>query len=64
MSNSGFTADGLEAFGRGKRMVCMDGIDLSEMFRLKRHFSEIMEAKVRRAVETGSPFAPVRDLFH
>lgn len=63
VSNSGFTSDGLEAFGRGKRMLCMDGFDLSEMFRLKRHFSDIMDAKVRRAAETGSPFASVRDLF-
>jgi hypothetical protein len=63
VSNSGFTIDGLEAFGRGKRMVCMDGFDLSEMLRLRRHFSDIMEAKVRRAAETGSPFVPVRDLF-
>lgn len=63
VSNSGFSSDGLEAFGRGKRMVCLDGFDLSEMFRLRRHFSDIMDAKVRRAAETGSPFAPVRDLF-
>lgn len=63
VSNSGFTSDGLEAFGRGKRIVCMDGFDLSEMFRLRRHFSDVMDAKVRRAAETGSPFAPVRDLF-
>lgn len=63
VSNSGFTPDGLEAFGRGKRMVCMSGLDLYEMFKLRRHFSDIMAAKVRRAAETGSPFTPVRDLF-
>jgi hypothetical protein len=63
VSNSGFTPDGLEAFGRGKRMVCMDGFDLSEMLRLRRHFSDVMDAKVRRAAETGSPFVSVRDLF-
>lgn len=63
VSNSGFTPDGLEAFGRGKRMVCMDGFDLSEMLRLRRHFGDVMDAKVRRAAETGSPFVSVRDLF-
>lgn len=63
VSNSGFTPDGLEAFGRGKRMVCMDGFDLSEMLRLRRHFSDVVDAKVRRAAETGSPFVSVRDLF-
>ena len=26
VSNSGFTDEGLEAFGRGKRVVCMDGL--------------------------------------
>lgn len=63
VSNSGFTNEGLEAFGRGKRMVCMDGFDLFEMLRLRRHFTEVVAAKVRRAAETGSPFVPVRDLF-
>lgn len=28
VSESGFTEDGLLAFGRGKRVVCMDGLDL------------------------------------
>lgn len=27
VSTSGFTDDGLEAFGSGKRVVCMDGLD-------------------------------------
>ena len=30
VSNSGFTEDGLVAFGRGKRVVCMDGLDLTK----------------------------------
>lgn len=63
VSNSGFSSDGLHAFGRGKRLICMDGFDLSEMLRLKLSFADVMEAKVRRAAETGSPFVPVRDLF-
>jgi Restriction endonuclease len=30
ISNSGFTDEGLHAFGRGRRIVCMDGFDLHE----------------------------------
>lgn len=63
VSNSGFSADGLHAFGRGKRLVCMDGYDLSEMLRLRLSFVEVVDAKVRRAAETGCPFVAVRDLF-
>lgn len=63
VSNSGFSSAGLQAFGRGKRLICMDGFDLSEMLRLKLSFVDVMDAKVRRAAETGCPFIPVRDLF-
>lgn len=63
VSNSGFTTEGLQAFGRGKRIVCMDGFDLAEMLRLKLSFVEVLEAKVRRAAETGSTFSSVRDIF-
>lgn len=63
VSNSGFSQEGLQAFGRGKRVICMDGYDISEMLRLKISFVEVLEAKVRRAAETGSPFIPVRELF-
>jgi hypothetical protein len=63
VSNSGFSSDGLQAFGKGKRLICMDGYDLSEMLRLKLSFVDVIDAKVRRAAETGCPFVPVRDLF-
>ena len=63
VSNSGFSSEGLQAFGRGKRIICMDGFDLSEMLRLKLPFVKVIEAKVRNAAETGSPFIPVRELF-
>lgn len=63
LSNSGFSSDGLQAFGRGKRLICMDGFDLSEMLRLKLSFVDVMDAKVRRAAETGRPFVPVREIF-
>ncbi|HMO41460.1 MAG TPA: restriction endonuclease [Kiritimatiellia bacterium] len=63
VSNSGFSPAGLHAFGRGKRLICMDGYDLAEMLRLKLSLIAVVDAKVRRAAETGSPFVPVRELF-
>lgn len=63
VSDSGFSPEGLEAFGRGKRVVCMDGLDLYEMLDKGLSFSEVISKKVRRAAETGNPFVRVRDLF-
>ncbi len=63
VSNSGFTVDGLIAFGRGKRVVCMDGLDLFETLSRELPLNHVVERKVRRAAETGLPFARVRDLF-
>lgn len=63
VSNSGFTEDGLAAFGRGKRVICMDGLDLNEMLDRELPLNQVLERKVRRAAETGSPFIRVRDLF-
>lgn len=63
VSNSGFSEDGLAAFGRGKRVICMDGFDLYETLDREIPLSQVLERKVRRAAETGSPFVRVRDLF-
>jgi restriction endonuclease Mrr len=63
VSNSGFTDDGLVALGRGKRVICMDGLDLYEMLDREISFVQVLERKVRGAAETGSPFLRVRDLF-
>jgi len=63
VSDSGFTPDGLKAFGRGKRVVCMDGLDLFEMLDRNISLSEVMSRKVRRAAESGEPFVRVRELF-
>ncbi|AMS45363.1 hypothetical protein AA2016_6468 (plasmid) [Aminobacter aminovorans] len=63
VSNSGFTDDGLVAFGRGKRVICMDGLDLYEMLEREIPLTRVLERKVRRAAETGSAFVRVRDLF-
>jgi hypothetical protein len=63
VSNSGFTEDGLVAFGRGKRVICMDGLDLYEMLDRELPLNQVLGRKVRRAAETGAPFIRVRDLF-
>jgi integrase len=63
VSNSGFTDDGLVAFGRGKRVICMDGLDLYDMLNKEISIIDVLERKVRRAAEIGLPFVRVRDLF-
>lgn len=63
VSNSGFTEDGLTAFGRGKRVICMDGLDLFDTLSRELPLNLVLGSKVRRAAETGLPFARVRDLF-
>ena len=63
VSTNGFTEDGLVAFGKGKRVICMDGLDLFEMLDHEIPLSQVLERKVRRAAETGAPFIRVRDLF-
>ncbi len=63
ISNSGFTEDGLAAFGRGKRVICMDGLDLHDTMHREIPLNHVLDRKVRRAAETGAPFARVRDLF-
>jgi len=63
VSDSGFSEEGLIAFGSGKRVVCMDGLDLHDMLDRGITFHEVMTRKVRRAAESGLAFARVRDLF-
>lgn len=63
ISHSGFTEDGLYSFGRGKRVICMDGLDIHDALSREIPISNVLERKVRRAAETGEPFARVRDLF-
>jgi hypothetical protein len=63
ISYVGFTDDGLFAFGRGKRTLCMDGYDLYEMLNRNLRLDQVLEAKSRRAAESGLTFVPVRELF-
>lgn len=62
VSQSGFTEDGLHAFGRGKSVVCMDGLDLHDVLAGRLDLAEVIALKVRRAAETGVAFVRVRDL--
>lgn len=63
ISYAGFTEVGLDAWGRGKSVVCMDGHDLNDLLDRQISFDQVLEFKVRRAAETGLTFIPVRDLF-
>jgi hypothetical protein len=63
VSNSGFTHEGLAAFGRGKRVVCMDGSDLNEMLDRALSLADVIAQKVRCYGESGFPFTPVCDLY-
>jgi hypothetical protein len=63
VSYSGFSEDGLHAFGRGKRVVCMDGLDIADALMRDIAISDVIDRKVRRAAETGLAFVRFRDLF-
>jgi hypothetical protein len=63
VSFSGFTEQGLIAFGRARKVICLDGLDLSESFQRRLPLPEVLRRKVRRAVEHGVTLARVQDLF-
>jgi hypothetical protein len=64
VSNSGFTAEGLDAFSRGRQtnLICADGLDLYEILSRKASLIDVLEEKARRAAETNRAFIAVRDL--
>jgi len=66
ISYSGFSEEGLTAFGRGDatRIICLDGLELWQILQNKLDLSEVLSLKTRRAAETGRADVPVRDLFH
>lgn len=63
VSYNGFSADGLAAFGPAKRLICVEGRDLYDAFEKQVPLADLLRAKVRRAGETGAPFAPFTTLF-
>lgn len=60
ISYSGFTADGLEAFRRGRstNMIAMTGEDLYFVLDGKIGLKELIEVKARRAAEEGVSYIP------
>ena len=62
LSYSGFSPEGLSAFGRGKSVICMDGRDLHDILSRQLDFATVLAIKVRRAAETGQPFVRADDL--
>jgi len=65
VSYSGFTEDGLTAFGRGDatRIICIDGYELWPVVNHKLDLVEVLSLKTRRAAETGRAHFPVRELY-
>lgn len=64
ISNSGFTLEGLVAFGNGRQtnIICMDGFDLHQVVHHRLSLVDVIEEKLRRAAETNRAFVSVRDL--
>ncbi|SHM52462.1 Restriction endonuclease [Roseovarius pacificus] len=65
ISNSGFSEDGLKAFGTGRRtnIICADGLDLHQVVHNRLSLIDVLDEKLRRAAETNQAFVPVRDLL-
>ncbi len=63
ISNSGFSPDSLESFGKDKRTICLDGHDIAQTLQKGLSFPALIDAKARRAAETGSPYTPLENLL-
>jgi hypothetical protein len=65
ISYSGFSEDGLTAFGRGDatRIICLDGLELWQILQNRLPLPEVLSLKTRRAAETGRAYVPLRELF-
>ena len=63
VSFGGFTDEGLGAFGRGKRVIGMEGREIKEALEREIGINELIAHKVRRAAETGEVFTPIESLF-
>lgn len=63
VSFNGFTEVGLQAFGNGRRLICMEGRDLYEAFNRGIALDRAISLKTRHAAETGEVFAPLDKLL-
>lgn len=59
LSYSGFSCDGLTAFGRGGSVICMDGRDLHDVLSRRLDLARVLASKARCAAETGEVFVRV-----
>ncbi|WP_336983762.1 MULTISPECIES: restriction endonuclease [unclassified Cedecea] len=59
----GFTPEGLTAFGKGKRVICVSGYDLYHSLSHGIALPDLLDAKLRHAAETGEPCAKLDRLF-
>lgn len=63
VSFGGFTTQGLDAFGKGKKLVCMEGREIKIALEREIGIDALIALKVRRAAETGEVFTPIETLF-
>nr|WP_246881760.1 MULTISPECIES: restriction endonuclease [unclassified Pseudomonas] len=63
ISYGGFTEVGLNAFGRGRKVICMSGQDIYSALGQRIPIRDVLERKVRAAAETGAAFVTVDELF-
>ncbi len=63
ISYSGFSADGLFAFGRGKKMICMEGRDIHEALSRSIPLDKVIIEKARQAASHGPIFKRVSDML-
>jgi hypothetical protein len=63
VSFGGFTDQGLDAFGKGKKLVCMEGREIKIALEREIGIDALIAMKVRRAAETGAVFTPIETLF-
>jgi hypothetical protein len=63
ISYGGFTDVGLQAFGKGRKVICMSGEDIYKALGRGIPIADVIDRKVRAAAETGAPFVQVDELF-
>lgn len=63
ISYGGFTQEGLYAFGRGRKVICMSGEDIYKALGQRIPIADVIDRKVRAAAETGAAFVPLGELF-
>lgn len=63
ISYSGFSEDGLFAFGRGKKIICMDARDIYETMAHSIPLDRVISEKARQAASNGVIFRRVSDML-